>query len=125
MTEEILRLKPLVRDEPGKYVLTVFMPFMGGMGMGVSKIQFLVDKLHSDAPTNRRNGFLVDERGVEKLVVSLPMDVAYMMVSREQYEMVSLDQMKEEYLKAHKEAGGLDEPSDEEVGRALSGGNAL
>lgn len=124
-TDKIFRPRPLVEEDPGKFMLTVYMPQPWGIG----KNSFFVDdidyvKPQPDTPNVIAiRGIIGEDR---RTVVVFSSNFEYTLIERGQFETVTLAQIKAEHKQAHEDMKCEDEDEQHTgSGRALSGGIAL
>lgn len=95
-TETVFRLRSLDTNKPSKYLLSVFFPMPFQMGKNV----FLVDRLvHATPPLDLITG----TRDDGDVVVQFPGSFQYMLVNRDQYEVISMEEAKKFFVKQEEE----------------------
>lgn len=101
--ETVFKLKALDTGAPANYLLSVYMPVPFGMGKNV----FLVDYLDYDSDTRMFTGTRKKKRKFSlagpEVVVSFPDTFQYMLVGREQYEIISMEEAKKALAEAEDE----------------------
>lgn len=94
--ENVFRLRSLDTDKPSNYLLSVYFPVPFGMGKNV----FQVDTLGYDSIAKQ---FIATKDG--KTAVCFPESFQYLLIGREQYEVISMDEAKKLMAEAEKEEG--------------------
>lgn len=87
MSDNVFRLHSLDTTKPSKYLLSVYMPVPFGVGKNV----FLVDGIET------RDGMVTGFRAEGgPVVVQFPDSFQYMLVNRDQYEIITLEEAKKQ-----------------------------
>lgn len=97
--ESVFKLANLDTNKPGKFLLSVYQPVPFGMGKNV----FLVDKVVTDS------GMLYGLREDGTHVVVFPPSFAYMLINRDQYEVISMEEAKKQIEEMEKEENPVKE----------------
>lgn len=94
--ESVFKLSNLDTNKQGKYLLSVYQPVPFGMGKNV----FLVDKIVNDTPPLRG---IAGVRDNNEVVVYFPDSFQFMLINRDQYEVISMEEAKKQIEEMEKE----------------------
>lgn len=97
--DTVFRLRSLDTNRPGKYLLSVFQPVPFGVGKNV----FLVDRLRvceEQISPKYYEGVMDDGT----LVVVFPDSFSFMLIHRDQYEVITMEEAKKQMAEAEREA---------------------
>lgn len=105
--ENVFKLANLDTNKPGKYLLSVYQP----MPFGVGKNVFMVDEVRRSKETVE--GIRYSDVSLwkefwtrtpsEEVVVRFPVSFQYILINRDQYEVISMEEAKKQIEEMEKE----------------------
>ena len=96
-TENVFRLHTLDTNAQSRFLLSVYMPMPFGMGKNVFLVDYLVHTVKDTVQGTRNDG---------SLVVEFPNTFQYMLINRDQYEVITMDEAKRQMKEAESEEEG-------------------
>lgn len=96
--DTVFRLRSLDTNRSGRYLLSVFQPVPFGVGKNV----FLVDAIRTPDQTSAKHYEGVMDDGT--LVVAFPESFSFMLIHRDQYEVITMEEARKQMAEAEREA---------------------